>query len=347
MHKKLASQFTLSLVFIVMSLPILARAADAPRSAFRMTTSPVTQNLNILPGESKTTELRVRNDSDKPARIVLSIATFGAEGEEGKPLIKDLPASDPQYSWITFSDNDFVANPGEWKTIKMTITPPKSAAFGHYFAIKFSRVGDDTRVKGYEVLAGSNAILSLIDVVSPDAKRDIKIVDFSVARQVYEFLPAEFKARFQNIGNTHSVVSGSIFIMSGKKQIAAIDVNKTGGNILPGSYRVFPSAWNDGFPNYRDRMSADKPVQDEKGNTKKELTWDYSQLSKLRIGYYTAHMVVTYRDNDDRDVPLEATVGFWLIPWRIIFGFIFMALFLIVGMYVTSRKVWQRSKRHK
>ena len=72
------------------------------------------------------------------------------------------------------------------------------------------------------------------------------------------------------------------------------------------------------------------------------LKWDSSKLSHLRIGRYTANLVMTY-DDGKRDVPLEAVVSFWVIPWRLIF----FILTPIVGVGILAYNYIRLRKRVK
>jgi hypothetical protein len=64
----------------------------------------------------------------------------------------------------------------------------------------------------------------------------------------------------------------------------------------------------------------------------------------LRFGHYTAHLVMVY-DDGNRDVPLEAYVSFWVIPWRLVIGLIIIALFVCIGLWSTFRKSARLVKR--
>jgi hypothetical protein len=69
---------------------------------------------------------------------------------------------------------------------------------------------------------------------------------------------------------------------------------------------------------------------DKNGKQVYSYKWDFSKANRLRFGHYTAHLVLVY-DNGQRDVPMEAYVSFWVIPWRIV-GAILALLALIIGL---------------
>jgi hypothetical protein len=68
------------------------------------------------------------------------------------------------------------------------------------------------------------------------------------------------------------------------------------------------------------------------------LKWDFSHANRLRFGHYTAHLVMIY-DNGQRDVPFEATLGFWIIPWRVIGILTVVGLFVLIGLWSSFGKI--------
>jgi hypothetical protein len=118
--------------------------------------------------------------------------------------------------------------------------------------------------------------------------------------------------------------------------VAALDFNAERGNILPNTDRVFSVSWNDGFPSYSEKTVGDK--------TKKHLNWDFSKIQKLRFGRYTATLVAVY-DDGQRDVPIEANVTFWVIPWRILGVILLIVLFIGFGLWAFMRFIWRNIRR--
>ncbi|MGB3073255.1 MAG: hypothetical protein WBB68_03290, partial [Candidatus Moraniibacteriota bacterium] len=61
----------------------------------------------------------------------------------------------------------------------------------------------------------------------------------------------------------------------------------------------------------------------------------------LRFGKYTAKMLLVY-DDGTRDIPIEGVVSFWVMPWRLIAGAVFISIFFLIGMKSTLGKIWRR-----
>ncbi|MBX4197688.1 DUF916 domain-containing protein [Candidatus Saccharibacteria bacterium] len=312
--------------FLVNSLPALA----AP-SGINLTTSPLPINLSANPGSTITTDLRIQNSSSQTQKIKTSLMKFSAYGESGKPALQDRAPGDDYFDWVSFSPQTFQAPPNQWVIIKMTIKIPKAAAFGYYYAVVFSPADQNPQGKGNKFI-GSTAILVLLDVKSPNAKRSAKIAGFSVDHKIYEFLPVDFNVRLHNDGNVHLLPAGTIYIKRGSKQVAAIPFNSQHGNILPNSYRIYTSGWSDGWPAYINKQQDGKVLLDKNGQPVKQLSWNANKISHLKFGHYTANLLAAY-DNGKRDVPLEASVSFWVIPWRLLA--IFVGLLGLVGGLIT------------
>jgi len=324
---------------LLSTLPHLSYA-QSDTGALNLTTSPLPISLVAKPGEIVKTELRVRNSGLKTESLKVSLMKFTAYGEEGKPELKDREVGDDYFDWVHFSDTQFLAQPNEWKSITMTVTVPKSAAFGYYYAVTFSRANSNVTSEDHTAtVQGGSATLVLLEVFSPNARRELKLTDFRVDKKSYEFLPANFLIKLANTGNVHSAPVGTIFIMKGGKQIDTITVNVAKGNILPNSGRIFTSQWQAGFPVYEPKVVNGSVVL-KNGLPVYALSWKLSQLKNIRFGKYTAHLTIIY-DDGHRDVPLDASVDFWVIPWRLLAVFVgvpLLAAGIIVYLVISRRR---------
>ncbi len=297
----------------ILSLPGLALAA--PVGGVNLTTSPLPINLVAKPGSTTSTDLRVRNNNSQTERLKITLYKFRAYGDEGKPLIEDLTSQDEYKNWVKFSQNEFNAEPNTWKTIKMTISLPPSAAFGYYYAVGFSRADEAAPGKGKSAISGSTAVLVLLEAESPNAKKKLDLVTFSSVKSIYEFLPSTFAVKVRNSGNVHVVPHGVLYIQTGNKTVGQVKLNSNLGNVLPDSYRNFTADWAEGYPHWVNKEEDGKTVLDKRGNPVRKLVLSGFDISKLRFGKYTARMVFVY-DNGREDIPLESEVSFWVIPWR-------------------------------
>ena len=351
--KRWQQSVTIGVVFAVLGLASVwgtgaALAADPAPATYSVTTSPVSLSVTAKPGQTTASEIRVQNSGSSTQQFYLSLAKFSADGETGKASIKERGAEDDYFNWVTFSPPSFTLVPNEWQTVKVTFAVPANAAGGYYYAVRVLREADRglKASGGEQAYRGANAILVLLDADSPSNRRELQVINFNANHWLLEFLPVSFTTRIRNTGNLHVAPSGSIFIMEGKKQLAEIAFNPTHGNVLPKSNRLFSNVWNDGFPNYLEKLVDGKEIKDKNGQIEQDLHWDFTQVPKLRFGHYTAHLVMTY-DDGHRDVPVEAFVSFWVIPWRILALGILIFVFVPVGMFVTARTGYKKIRPKK
>jgi hypothetical protein len=337
-----------ALVLGIVIIGVLLRPHPAHADeGFNIVTSPLPINLSASPGTSITTDIKVKNGGTAAEKLKVSLMKFSAYGEEGKPAIADRGANDDYFDWVSFSPAIFDAPPNEWITVKMTINLPSSAAFGYYYAAVFSRASTpQVTTNKQNVLVGSAAVLVLVDAKVPGANRTALISSFSADKKFYEFLPANFTIKIHNSGNVHLVPTGNIFITKDNKTVATLDVNSAAGNVLPNSNRIFTTGWADGFPLYVTKQADGKVVLDKNDKPINSLQWDFSKTSHLKFGHYSAHLVMAY-DNGSRDVPLEATVGFWVVPVRLVIGGLLVLILAGAGLWSFVRKIYTKLPKRK
>jgi hypothetical protein len=319
--------------------------AAGPEGDLRITTSSLPINLKVVPGTSVTSQIKVKNDGIGTENIKVSLMKFKADEKTGTPMLAEREAGDDFFDWVSFSDDTFPLPVNEWKTVTATFNIPKTASFGYYYAIVFSRAEENvSKGDGQTVITGGTATLVLLEAMVPDAKREVMVESFIADKKIYEFLPATFTVKLRNTGNVHIAPRGNIFINSGdKKDVAILEINPSKGSILPNSPREFSESWKDGFPYYGNAQIDDKVVLDENGNMIQELKWNFGEMSKLRWGKYTAKMLLYY-DDGSRDVPVESEISFWVIPWRLIFSALGgLLLLFFAGRWSTRIKFLKKS----
>jgi hypothetical protein len=312
-----------------------AATTTSDTEGFDVLTSPLPIKIDTPPGKTVTEELRIKNEATEAEGIKVGLMKFGATGELGRPDLYDLTAKDTYASWVHFSPQQFLAQPNVWNTVKMTINIPANASLGYYLAVTFSPANQPG---GRDVtnLRGSAAQLVLLNVESPNEKRSLQLTNFSTNHKLYEYLPADFNIRVHNNGNIYLPPTGNIFIMKGSKTIDTLDLNDAGGSVLPNSNRVFTVPWTDGFPVFQQRLVHNVPITDSHGNVEETLHWNFTQANKFRFGEYTAKLLVVY-DNGKIDVPLESTLTFWVLPWKLMLLALVIILIIGFGIFTLIR----------
>ena len=122
--------------------------------------------------------------------------------------------------------------------------------------------------------------------------------------------------------------------MQSSEPVNVQPVNGTGAYILPDVSRTLQTDWSTGFPVYKDTAEAGK----------KKLFWNWSDLQNFRIGHYVAKAIVIYNDGT-RDVPAEASIDFWVIPWKMLAILLVVTVLLVVGVVSIVRKTLKVTKK--
>jgi hypothetical protein len=334
------------------TLPVLLSgsalaATSAVNQSSSLTTSPVVVDLTARPGAPISTTLQVENNSSTSDTINLKLEEFKAFGDNGQAQIYKPPANDPSIGWVHFSKNNFVAVPGVFQQVTMTIDLPKDAAFGYYYAVI---VNPNTTVhtKNNDSVKGSNAIFVLVDASTGGEERKLEASSFVSVKKVYTFLPATFNIKVRNVGNIFAVPTGDVYISRGLagKTIDSLPINTGAGNVLPQSDRIFSVEWTDGFPVYSEKKIDNQVVTGSNGKPETSLDWNLSSsISKFRIGKYYAHLALVYNDGAT-DIPVNAVVSFWVIPWTLILELIVAIVVIIVIWHYFSKsikKLWRKT----
>ena len=344
---------TLSLSGVAVAALLITSVAHAPAASaagpgFNFNVSPPSVAVETIPGAPITVDIRIQNEGTTAENLTTKLMKFTPQGESGVPDLRNIAAGDDFANWAVISPTSFTAQPNEWTTVHLTITPPKTAAFGYYYAVQFSRA-DTSKLaeKGKSNVIGAVASLVLLDVKAPGAIRKVNVTEFSTKTKVMEFLPVDFNVRLNNIGNTHVGVRGNIAISKNGKQVGQVEVNSSKGYILPKSFRNFTTSWSDGTPVYLTQKDAiGKAVLDNNGVPVRKLSYDNFGLSKLRFGKYNARLVMIYNDGKG-DVSTEARLTFWVIPWRIIVPIVFLIILVLAGAWALFIRPASRSLKKK
>jgi hypothetical protein len=334
----------------LLTLSMHGNAIAASVSGKGITTSPVSESLTCSPGSSCTTQMMVEDNNSTPEQINLKVEKFKSDNVDGRPQIYAATAGDPSVGWVHFDKNNFIAQPNVWTQVTMTISLPKNASLGYYYAILFTpKTGVQANSNSGTVTTykGSNAVLVLVDTGSSNEVKALKIASFTSARSVYQYLPATFNIKINNSGNIHLIPEGEIYIsrsLNNPKTLASLNINSNGGAVLPNSERVFQASWSDGFPVYKLKTAHGSPVVTKNGKPEYTLSWNLNNSGGFRFGKYYAHLVMVY-SNGSQDIPVQAVVSFWVIPWTLIIIALIILLIIGFGLWAIARSVLKSVKK--
>jgi hypothetical protein len=326
--------FLSSLIIFLLLLSAPAAAVNAQNtSGYNVTVSPIFFDLSTTPGTSVGSVIKIRNNTDSPLPIKLGVQRL--TGDLNGNLTLKADKNDYTLGWVTFKQDTFVAKPLEWTEIPFTINVPKDAAYGYYWTITFTQDKTSPLSKSGVSLTGAAGLPVLLNVIKPGAKANAKITQFTIDQFVTEYLPANFTVKIENLGNIHVRPHGSIFISDGRnKDLAVLDINPGLGNVIPSSARIFTASWADGFIVRQPVTEFGQQKLDKNGKPVETLQINWNKLTSFRIGRYTANLLLVY-DNGTRDVPLEATVNFWILPYKAIGAIlIFVIAVFLIGRFL-------------
>jgi hypothetical protein len=261
--------------------------------------SPPVIELSANPGQTITTQVRLRDVTAGELIAKGEVDDFGAGGDEnGQPklLLNETGAS--RYSlkyWVGAVPN-LVLAPQQLVSNTITIHVPANAEpGGHYGVVRFTGVPPSLQGTGV-ALAASVGSLILLRVNGPVTEQ-LNVAEFStyqkgVKTSFFEAGPVDFLVRLKNTGTVHEMAKGNITVKNWfGKSVAVLNVNANGGNVLPDSIRRFQATMS----------------------------------QKKLFGHYTANLSLTYAGTKT----LTATYGFWVIPWKLI-------LLLVLGVLVAA-----------
>jgi hypothetical protein len=327
---------TLFLIFALLSGFSFTNVTRAQENeGLSLTLSPNLLDIRATPGEIVEDKVKIYNNLSNKVVIVPQIYALKVEGESGGAVPKEeITAADEHISWFRYDVPEVVANSNEWVDVPFRIEIPDDAAFGYYYALTFAPKDEpNIQTNGAQTTLSARAsVFLLLNVEKNGAIADLSLLDFSAERTIFEYLPANFRVRVENLGNVHLRPKGDVFIRrpGSKEDLAIIRVNETNGNVLPGTKRVFELSWNDGF------IIKDK----ESGNLK--FNWD--KLLIFRFGPYEARLLLVFFDGS-RDIPIEKTVTFYIIPYTAIGIGVLLIFALFLGGRWLLRKYVQKQVR--
>lgn len=307
---------------------------EIPPAGINLSVSPIFLSLVTDPGSTVSAQIKVINNSNFREYLRLGLNKLEVKANAERPVPVELDPNDEFKNWISFSNPEFILDANETKTIRVTLAAPSHAFLGYYYAILISRITERPIDSVGAVVSGSPAIPLILEVRSPSAKKELQLLEFKTSQFIYEYPPTEFQIKIENTGNIHIAPFGDIFIDSpSEKEMALVHANATRSNILPGQIRTLTAEWDDSFASRKQKQVDGKLVTNKEGKPEFETVWDFSKADRFRIGKYTANLVLVY-DNGQRDIPIEATVSFWILPWKIILGASIIVLLTLFALKV-------------
>ena len=323
---------------------LIEQIADAPpKSGLSLTISPVFLNLTAYTGKTVKSKIKLTNNNTFAESYKLSVMKFKPD-EKGESIIPiENNTNDESLSWIRILKPEIIVQGKSSETVEFEVKVPDYAFLGYYFGITVQRAKEQFARTDTTNVVGQAIMPIMLDVVRAGDKGQLfvdgdaniykraELVSFTTSSWWYEYLPAEFEVKFKNTGKVHLVPFGDIVVQQGDVDLGSVKFNESGGNTLPGVTRTYKSSWNDGFIIREPMKKNGEFVMDKNGKKTYHTVIKWDSLTKMRIGKYTAKAIVVF-NNGRNDVPLEALVSFWVIPWKIILVIALILALLIFGI---------------
>ncbi|MGI6423111.1 MAG: hypothetical protein ACOX0X_00625 [Candidatus Dojkabacteria bacterium] len=311
MKKNLPIVKLLLLPILVISIFFLGSNAYAQDSGMQLRVSPPVLELTIEPGSSYSDFIKFTNLNEfEKITLYPQILSFKALGEDGGQEFIEDSEENKTYSlaqWVKIAVKSLEIEPLESVVLPFTVTVPLDAEpGGRYAAILLSNQPVDPADAGNVVALGAKSGSIMLLRVAGETVESALIKEFKSGKNLYGYLPVDFKILVENNGNIHVKPLGKIEIVNiFGKTVDEIAVNEAGGNVLPESSRKFESKW---------------------------------EREKFTLGRYSAVLTLNYGENSDKY--MSDKLIFWVLPVKeIVIGVgVILLLIAIITVVVKSYK---------
>ena len=288
-HKAIMKNLFLKFsLFIFVFLFILIGVAEAKNISPRLSVSPHTFDLGVLPGEVITEKIKITNKSEVALPILARTVDFTARDEVGG-MSFDALSQDISFAsrkWIKIENPNFILEPSETEKINFTISIPENAEPGGHYAVMLF----EPKLTSFYFEEGQPRAIPIIGVLflfsvktftlDQEVEQKLEVVEFSVPKKerlvaienlvsaaiggvaqaatevtITKKSPQNFILRIKNNDIYHIKPFGKVLIYNvfGKKVGEAEIPQRT---ILPGKIRQFPIEFSPETPGYLKRLPA-------------------------------------------------------------------------------------------
>ena len=259
--------------------------------------------ISVEPGKSITKEIKVRNESSIEKIISTQVKDFVVVDDLGTPIqIEGTGDSSNRWaasSWIQVSATSLKLKPGETKTLMVTVIAPEDALPGGHYAMILHSPQNETALSETGSLIETNVGTLVYVTIPGDIKESASIKDFS-APLFSEYGPVDFKATVTNLSDIHITPVGQIAITNSLGfKTATLPLETV--NIFPYTSREYHQTLN----------------------------------RKLMLGRFKAQFVAAYGTSGQL---VNATLFFWVIPWRLILTIVAVALIIVIIVKLNRQK---------
>ncbi|MFA5030802.1 MAG: hypothetical protein WC495_04390 [Patescibacteria group bacterium] len=300
--------------------------------ASALTVTPPLSELQLVPGETTKTKIKLYNETQNPVTLYAEAVNFSAAGETGNPTYDFTAEKIGLSTWINVTPDPIHIEAGNSAEVPVTINTPADAEPGGHYAVVF--FSENPPADGSQVSIGTKVGTLYLAEVAGDITESGQIVEFLTGASTYSRLPVDFIVRFKNTGSVHLRPTGEITVKNIFGKISdTTHVNVTKSATLPDQIRKYEAEWT-------------KNVIDESTATGMRAFWqEYkNEMHNFAFGRYSATAVMTAQATIA--VQDTATTQFWVIPWHILLvdGFVLIIFVLLLILIIKKYNSWIISK---
>lgn len=261
-------------------------------------------SAQINPGQRSEGTTQVINQSNVPLTFKVSTQDYTVSDTKGTPSLLPPSTLNNKYSaaaWIAIYPEIFTLKPAQKETLNYVIQAPGNASpGGHYAALVYQPVVQNTTNATGGVVNTQIGSLFYVTVNGP-VHEQAQVTKF-FANAFQEYGPVNILTQIKNLGDLHINPKGAITVsgLFANNKVLPLDSH----NIFPGGVaRDYQNSFNGAF----------------------------------LIGRYKAELLASYGVNNN--LPLSASIYFWVFPWRLVVVVILIILAIILGVaYFRKRK---------
>jgi hypothetical protein len=293
--------FVFSLYILTFVVAPSAWAQEMQRS-FTLSYPTLMHKLN--PGQTAQGITKITNNSAATLTFKLAVRDYVVLDNNGTPTILPPNTLSNKYSasaWIAIYPQTFTLQPGQKQTIDYYLQVPADARpGGHYAAIVYTPIVTTPLGEGSGSTINSQ-LGSLFYITVNGPIKEQAVVSRFLVNPFQEYGPVNVFTELKNLGDLHITPQGTI-------TVSGALFNQTQ---KLATYNIFPGG-------------VARDYQNTFGKT-------------LMIGPYKAVLMASYGVNNN--LPLTATVYFWVFPWRIALVITLAIIAIILGfLYFRNRK---------
>lgn len=292
-------KLTIALAALFLALATPAGAQEAQRTV-TLTYPALTHVLN--PGGHAEGITKITNQSNVPLTFNLNVQDFVVTNTIGSPTILPPNTLSSKFSaaaWIGVTPNTFTLQPGHEQVINYYIQVPSTARPGGHYA---AIVYTPIVTKG---VTGSGSTVntqlgSIFYITVNGPITEKALITKFFADPFSEYGPVKILTQIKNLGDLHISPKATI-------TVSGLFYNQS-QNL--DTHNIFPEAARD---------------------------FENSMGQVLMIGRYKAVLMGSYGSNNN--LPLVASVYFWVFPWRLAIVIVLAIIALILAaLYLKKRK---------